>query len=106
MLQAAGFSGNVLSLLIVRCIFRMGSPLQLTFLNQMFLIYYAIDAIVGSTEIHFLFKLKEERYQEKLAFFIYKAQSEVPINFQPGSIVPCPKPPNPPFRGSEIKYMD
>ena len=66
MLQAAGFAGNVLSLLIVRCIFRMGSPLQLTFLNQMFLIYYAIDAIVGSTEIHFLFKLKEERYQENL----------------------------------------
>ena len=99
MLQAAGFSGNVLSLLIVRCIFRMGSPLQLTFLNQMFLIYYAIDAIVGSTEIHFLFKLKEERYQEKLAFFIYKAQSEVPINFQPGSIVPCPlsQTPKPPL---------
>ena len=65
MLQAAGFAGNVLSLLIVRCIFRMGSPLQLTFLNQMFLIYYAIDAIVGSTEIHFLFKLKEERYEEQ-----------------------------------------
>lgn len=94
MLQAAGFSGNVLSLLIVRCIFRMGSPLQLTFLNKMFLIYYAIDAIVGSTEIHFLFKLKEERYQEKLAFvsliFFYKALSEVPIKFQPNSIVPCP----------------
>ena len=61
MLQAAGFAGNILSLLIVRCIFRIGSPLKLTFLNQMFLIYYAIDAIVGSTEIHFLFKLKEER---------------------------------------------
>ena len=61
MLQAAGFTGNILSLLIVRCIFRIGSPLKLTFLNQMFLIYYAIDAIVGSTEIHFLFKLKEER---------------------------------------------
>ena len=61
MLQAAGFTGNILSLLIVRCIFRIGSPLKLTFLNQMFLIYFAIDAIVGSTEIHFLFKLKEER---------------------------------------------
>ena len=60
MLQAAGFAGNILSLLIVRCIFRMGSPLKLTFLNQMFLVYYGIDAIVGSTEIHFLFKLKEE----------------------------------------------
>ena len=61
MLQAAGFAGNVLSLLIVRCILRIGSPLKLTFLNQMFLIYYAIDAIIGATEIHFLFKLKEER---------------------------------------------
>ena len=61
MLQAAGFAGNVLSLLIVRCIFRMGSPLQLTFLNQMFLIYFAIDAIIGSMEIHFLFQLKQER---------------------------------------------
>ena len=61
MLQAVGFIGNFLSLLIVRCILRIGSPLRLTFLNQMFLIYYAIDAIVGSTEIHFLFKLKEER---------------------------------------------
>ena len=60
-LQAAGFTGDILSLLIVRCIFRIGSPQKLTFLNQMFLIYYAIDAIVGSTEIHFLFKLKEER---------------------------------------------
>ena len=61
MLQAAGFTGNILSLLIFRCIFRIESPLKLTFLNQMFLIYYAIDAIVGSTEIHFLFKLTEER---------------------------------------------
>ena len=61
MLQAAGFAGNILSLLIVRSIFRIGNPLKLTFLNQMFLIYYAIDAIVGATEIHFLFKLKEER---------------------------------------------
>ena len=61
MLQAAGFAGNILSLMIVWCIFKIGSPLKLTFLNQMFLIYYAIDAIVGSTEIHFLFKLKEER---------------------------------------------
>ena len=60
MLQVAGLAGNILSLLIVRCIFRMGSPLKLTFLNQMFLIYYAIDALVGSTEIYFLFKLKEE----------------------------------------------
>ena len=61
MLQAVGFIGNILSLLIVRCIFRIGSPLRLTFLNQMFLIYYAIDAIVGSTEMNFLFKLSEER---------------------------------------------
>ena len=61
MLQAAGFAGNILSLMIVWCILKIGSPLKLTFLNKMFLIYYAIDAIVGSTEIHFLFKLKEER---------------------------------------------
>ena len=61
MLQAAGFAGNTLSLMIVWCILRIGNPLKLTFLNQMFLIYFAIDAIVGATEIHFLFKLKEER---------------------------------------------
>ncbi len=60
MLQATGFAGNILSLLIVKCIFRMGNPFKLTFLNQMFLIYYANDAIVGSIEINFLFKLKEE----------------------------------------------
>ena len=60
MLQAAGLAGNILSLMIVWCIFKIGIPPKLTFLNQMFLIYYAIDAIVGSTEIHFLFKLKEE----------------------------------------------
>ena len=60
MLQAAGFSGNILSLMIVMCIIRIGSPLKLTFLNQMFLIYFSIDAIVGSIEIQFLFRLKEE----------------------------------------------
>ena len=62
MIQAAfAFAGNVLSLMIVRCIFKMGSPLKLTFLNQMFLIYFAIDAIIGSMEIYFLFQLKQER---------------------------------------------
>ena len=61
LLQVACFVGNVLSLLIVRCLIRLGSPLKLTFLNQLFLIYYAIDAIVGSAEINFLFELKEER---------------------------------------------
>ena len=61
MLQAAGFAGNILSLMIVWCIFKIGSPPKLTFLNQMFLIYYAIDAVVGLMEIHFLFELKEGR---------------------------------------------
>ena len=61
LLQAAfAFAGNILSLLIVKCIFKMGSPLKLTFLNQMFLIYFTIDAIIGSMEIHFLFQLKQD----------------------------------------------
>ena len=60
-LQIAAFAGNFVSLLIVRCIFRIGSPFKLTFLNQMFSIYYFLDSIFGAFEIHFLFKLKEER---------------------------------------------
>ena len=61
MLQAAGFVGNILSLMIVRCIVRAGNPLKLSFLNQMFLIYFVLDSIFGSLEIHFLMELKEER---------------------------------------------
>ena len=68
MLQATGFAGNILSLMIVWCILRIGNPLKLTFLNKMFLIYFSIDAIVGVTEIHFLFKLEEERYVSKNFF--------------------------------------
>ena len=56
----AAFAGDIFALLIVRCIFRIGSPFKLTFLNQMFFIYYSIDSIIGSFEIHFLFKLKED----------------------------------------------
>ena len=61
MLEVVCFVGNVLSLLIVKCILRLGSPPELTFLNKLFLVYYVIDAIVGSTEVYFLFQLKEER---------------------------------------------
>ena len=61
MLQAVCFFGNVLSLVIVTCIIRLGSPPKLTFLNKLFLLYYVTDAIVGSTEVNFLFQLNEER---------------------------------------------
>ena len=60
-LQFAALSGSALSLLIVICILRIGSPHRLTFLNQMFFVYYSIDSVFGTFEIHFLFKLKEER---------------------------------------------
>ena len=61
-LQCAAFTGDILSLLIVRSILRIGSPFKLTFLNKMFLTYYSVDSIIGTLETHFLFKLKEERY--------------------------------------------
>ena len=60
MLQAAAYSGNIVSLMIVISIIRIGSPLKLTFLNQLFLIYFSIDTIVGSIEIHSLYRLKEK----------------------------------------------
>ena len=61
-LQYAAFTGDILSLLIVISIIRIGSPFKLTFLNKMFLIYFSVDSIIGTLETHLLFKLKEERY--------------------------------------------
>ena len=52
------FSGNILSGMIARNIYRMK---QKTLINKMFLGYFSIDCVIGFINPFFLFKLYRER---------------------------------------------
>ena len=55
------YIGCIVSLVIARNLIRMGRNKKLTFVNQMLILFYVLDALSGMTEVYFLFKLKRER---------------------------------------------
>ena len=55
------YFGCTLSLLIAINLLKMGQYNKLTFVNKMLIVYYAFDAVIGTVEVFFLFKLKRER---------------------------------------------
>ena len=59
------YSGSFFSSLIAVYLLRMGAIRDMTFLNKMFLIYFVFESIIGLVEGTFLFRLREERYEEK-----------------------------------------
>ena len=59
------YSGSFFSSLIAMHLIRMGAIRDLTFFNKMYSIYFAIDSIMGLVDGIFLFRLREERYEEK-----------------------------------------
>ena len=57
-LETLCLSGNVLSGIIAFNVWRIQEK---TLINKMFLVYFAIDCVIGATDPYFLFKLFRER---------------------------------------------
>ena len=57
-LEMLSYSGNMLSAMIAFNIWRLQEK---TYINRMFLVYFAIDCLIGTLEPYFLFKLQKER---------------------------------------------
>ena len=55
------YTSSALSALIAYRLLRMGNFRNLTFINQMFVFYYAADAVLAFIEAFFLFKLFNDR---------------------------------------------
>ena len=55
------YIGCIMSLVIAKNLLRMGRNNKLTFVNQMLILFYSLDAVTGMAEVYFLFKLKRER---------------------------------------------
>ena len=58
LLEKLCLSGNVLSGIIAFNVWRIQEK---TLINKMFLVYFAIDCVIGATDPYFLFKLFRER---------------------------------------------
>ena len=58
MLEVVSYLGSVFSALIARNTSRIKNK---SFINKMFLFYFATDFIMGTIETFYLFKLKRER---------------------------------------------
>ena len=57
-LEMLCYTGNILSGIIAFNIWRMQEK---THFNRMFLVYFAIDCLIGILEPYFLFKIEKER---------------------------------------------
>ena len=57
------YLGSLVSAFIAFKLFKIE---RLTFVNQMFLVYFALDSIWGSAETFLLFKLQRERFEAKI----------------------------------------
>ncbi len=57
-LEMLCYSGNVLSGIIAFNLWRMQEK---TYINKLFLLYFAIDCSIGMLEPYFLFKIEKER---------------------------------------------
>ena len=58
------YSGSALSAVIAAKLLMMGNIHTMTFFNRMFILYYGIDSVLGVIEQYFLFRVKEDRYQD------------------------------------------
>ena len=56
------YCSSLLSAFMAYKLVRMG-PASLTFMNKMFLLFYALDSVTGAVEAYFLFKLQRERWR-------------------------------------------
>ena len=65
-LEKLCLSGNVLSGIIAFIIWRIPEK---TLINKMFLVYFAIDCVIGASDPYFLFKL----FRESLGLIIERA---------------------------------
>ena len=66
-LEMLCYSGNILSGIIALNIWRMQEK---TLFNKMFMVYFAIDCLIGVTDPYYLFKLYKERSGILLIFAI------------------------------------
>ena len=66
-LEMLCYSGNILSGIIALNIWRIQEK---TLFNKMFMVYFAIDCLVGVTDPYYLFKLYKERSGVLLIFKI------------------------------------
>ena len=51
----------VLSLVMAVKLFRIDKITKLTFINQMFLLYYSVDSVLGAHEAYYLFRIFDEQ---------------------------------------------
>ena len=61
--EAACYLGASLSALISHRILRMSEK---TFINKMFLVYFTVDAIMGTVNTFLLFRVKRERWDGRM----------------------------------------
>ena len=66
-LELLCYSGNILSGIIALNIWRIQEK---TLFNKMFMVYFAIDCLIGVTDPYYLFKLYKERSGILLIFAI------------------------------------
>ena len=59
--EYGSYIGCMMSLAIAKNLVGMGRNNKLTFVNQMLILFYSLDAVTGMAEVYFLFKLKRER---------------------------------------------
>ena len=64
------YSGSLFSAVIAFKLFKME---HLNFINLMFLVYFAMDSLIGPIETFLLVKLVKERYLEDLKQIIFKS---------------------------------
>lgn len=50
-----------LSLVMAIKLFRIDKLTKLTFINQMFLLYYSVDSVMGAHEAYYLFRIFDEQ---------------------------------------------
>ena len=67
-LETLCLSGNVLSGIVAFNVWRIEEK---TYINKMFLVYFAIDCVIGATDPYFLFKL----FRERLALILRRSHT-------------------------------
>ena len=55
------YLSSILSALIAFKLLRMDRFSKLTFINQMFLLYFSLDSVLGAHEAYYLFRIFDEQ---------------------------------------------
>ena len=55
------YLSSILSALMAFKLLRMDNFSKLTFINQMFLLYYSVDSVLGAHEAYYLFRIYYEQ---------------------------------------------